>query len=267
MDRGAAVVYQNIVYCISDFSNTVYQYLLDEDEWQEHSHCPHSRTGLAIIKDLLTAVGGYRSGDKTNKLVTWRGGRWEEVFPPMNTARCNHAVLTDSSYVIAAGGDGETSVEIFNMSSNSWSTVTSLPQPLPFITATLSHNVLYAMDCDGRTFSISMSHWTENTSREPPRPPPRWQRLPQPLPVRWSSLASLSGAVVAVGGRRGLTTTGDVYQLYNSEWVRIGCMDTAREWPIVLALPGEMLVVGGYSPSSPSSPYSTLTAVELAVLC
>ena len=128
MVRGSAILHHNVIYCASFDSRTVYQYEIDKDEWKEHSQCPHTETGLAIMKDLLTAVGGEnRSGDKTNKLVTWRGGRWEEVFPPMNTARCNHAVQTDSSYVIAAGGGGETSVEIFNMSSNSWSTVTSLP--------------------------------------------------------------------------------------------------------------------------------------------
>ena len=70
-----------------------------------------------------------------------------------------------------------------------------------------------------------------------------------------------------MGGRRGDTTTGDVYQLRQREWVRIGGMHTAREYPIVavLRVPGHrMLVVGGFS-SFPSP--SSLTAVELAVLC
>ena len=264
MERGGAVVHHNIVYCISDNSHTVYAYQSDEDEWQEHSHCPHNWTGLAIIKDLLTAVGGKEEeGRKTNKLLSWRDGRWEEVFPPMNTARSDHAVLSEDDYVIAVGGRGETSVELFTVSANTWSTVTSLPQPLTGITATLSCNILYAMDWDGRTFSISMSHWTKNTSREPPRPHPTWQPLPHDAPVEWSTLTTVCGEVMAVGGGRG----GDVYQLCQREWVRIGCMDTARDLPIVavLRVPGHsMLVMGGYS--SPSS-LSLLTAVELAVLC
>ena len=84
-------------------------------------------------------------------------------------------------------------------------------------------------------------------------------------PVQHSTLASLSGKVVSVGGRRDLTTTiGDVYQLHNSQWAGIGCMRTARELPIVAVLPGDrILVVGGYSPT----PDSSLTAVELAFLC
>ena len=277
MERGGAVVHHNIVYCISYDSYTVYAYQPDEDEWQEHSHCPHNWTGLAIIKDLLTVIGGLEEeeeeeeeGRKTNKLLSWRDGRWEEVFPPMNTARWDHAVLSEDDYVIAVGGDGETSVELFTVSTNTWSTVTSLPQPLSDITATLSCNILYAMGRNGRTFSISMLHWTKNTSREPPRPHPTWQPLPHRAPVQWSTLTTVCGEVMAVGGRRGYTATGDVYQLRQREWVRIGCMDTARRYPIVavLRVPGHsMLVVGGYSPSSPSSSPSLLTAVELAVLC
>ena len=183
----------------------------------------------------------------------------------MNTARWDHAVLSEDDYVIAVGGrDGETSVELFTVSTNTWSTVTSLPQPLTDITATLSYNILYAMDSGGRTFSISMSHWTKNTSREPPRPHPTWQPLPHRAPVVESTMTSVCGEVMAVGGVRGVTTTGDVYQLCQREWVRIGCMDTAREWPIVSVIGGHsMLVVGGGSPSSSS----LLTAVELAVLC
>ena len=73
----------------------------------------------------------------------------------------------------------------------------------------------------------------------------------------------MCGSVVAVGGRRGATATSDIHQVHSGEWVRIGCMDTARYWPIVAAPPGDrLLVVGGHSSS-----LSRLTAVELAVLC
>ena len=187
-----------------------------------------------------------------------------EVFFLMNTARSEHAVVSDDRYIIAVGGDGETSVEIFTIGTNTWSTVTSLPRALPCITATLSCNILYAMDRNGRTFSISMSHWTKNTSREPSRPHPTWQPLPHDAPVRRSVLSTVSDEVVVVGGERGITATKNMYQLYQREWVRIGCMDTARWLSIVAVLPGDrMVVVGGRSASS----FLPLTAVELAVLC
>ena len=49
----------------------------------------------------------------------------------MNTARSEHAVVTEDHYVIAVGGGGgETSVELFTVSTNTWSTVTFPPLPL-----------------------------------------------------------------------------------------------------------------------------------------
>ena len=269
MSRGSSVADDNIIYCISHDLHTVYQYEVDTDMWKEHSQCPYEGTGLAIIKNLLTAVGGKEISGKTNKLLTWRDREWEEIFPPMNTARSAHAVVSSDHYIIAVGGDDdEMSVELFIITTNTWSIVTSLPRPLCRITATLSCNTLYAMDGDGRAFSISMSHWTKNTSRKPSSPHPTWQPLPHDAPVRGSTVTTVCDEVVAVGGvRDDGTATGDVYQLCQREWLRIGCMDIARYHPIVAVLPEDrIVVVGGWFASSYSS-IILLTAVELAVVC
>ena len=259
MFRGSAVAEQNTVYCISRGSNTVYCYEVNKDKWQKHSECPHSNTGLAIIRGVLTAIGGLGRSGETNKLLSWKNQVWEEVFPPMSTARYDHAVVGYSGYVIAAGGNGETSVELFDISCSTWSTVASLPRPLLGITATVCGDRLYVMDLFGETYYTSISNFKEAPT-QPSHLQPTWLPLPD-APVRGSTLSTMCGAVVAVGGVRGATATSDIHQVHSGEWVRIGCMDTAREWPIVAALP-TMVVVGGY-PSSPSS----FTAVELAVLC
>lgn len=267
MYRGAAVAHKNTVYCMSRSSNTavifpIYRYMLDEDEWQEHSHCPHDDPGLAIISDLLTAVGGKAGSQKTNKLVSWKDGKWVEEFPPMNTPRFEHAVVSDGRYVIAAGGKDEASVELFTISSNTWATVTSLPQPFTMITATLCGPYLYAMDDDGATYSMFLSDVATDALTKLSPSQSGWQRLSQKVPVRWSTLCTMNGAVVAVGGIRGLSPTSHIHQcLQNGEWVQIGCMHSARLCPIVAVLPGDrMVVVGGLSASSD-------TAVEVAVLC
>ena len=259
MFRGSAVAEQNTVYCISWRSNTVYCYEVNKDEWQKHSECPHGNTGLAIIRGVLTAIGGWGRSGKTNKLLSWKNQVWEEVFPPMSTARCRHAVVGYSGYVIAAGGAGdETSVELFDISCSTWSTVASLPQPLTDITATVCGDRLYVMGHYGETYYTSISNFKE-ASTQPSHLQPTWLPLPD-APAWRSTLSTMCGAVVAVGGVRGATATSDIHQVHSGEWVKIGCMDTARYWPIVAALP-TMVVVGGLSPPSP------LTAVELAVLC
>ena len=262
MWRGSAVAEQNTVYCISSASHTVYCYEVNKGQWQEHSECPHSDTGLAIIRGVLTAIGGQGRSGETNKLLSWKNQVWEEVFPPMSTARYHHAVVSYSGYIIAAGGDGgETSIELFDISCSTWSTVASLPRPLPRITATVCGDRLYVMGHVGDTYYTSISNIKE-ASTQPSHLQPTWLPLPC-APVYGSTLSTMCGAVVAVGGVRGGTVTSDIHQVHNGEWVRIGCMDTARYEPIVAVLPGDRMAVMGSYRSSPSS----LTAVELAVLC
>ena len=182
-----------------------------------------------------------------------------KVFPPMNYERSNLAVVSDDHYVIAVGGGDEMSVELFNISSNTWSTVTCLPRPLRWITATLSRNILYAMNDLGQVYSIPMSYWTNNTSSKLSRPQPTLHSI---VPVNESTLSTISGEVVVVGGKRGNDYCSDIHQLCLKKWVTIGCMDIPRYKPMVAILPGDRMVVVGGGPSKFS-----YTSVELAVLC
>lgn len=254
MTRGAAVTHHNTIYCISRstdkaYCNTIYRYRLDEDEWQEHSQCPHSDPGLVIINDLLTAVGGREGSRKTNKLVTWKDGKWVEEFPPMNTARFEHAVVCDGRYVIAAGGgDDETSVELFTISSNTWSPLTSLPQPAVLTTLTLCGHSLYHMHHGGQAYSMDLSDLTTGASSQLSHSQSRWLPFSQKAPVQFATLATVNDTVLAVGGARGFTPTNDVHAAHNGEWVKIGHMRSTRLCSIVAVLPGySIVVVGGYS--------------------
>lgn len=269
MVRGAAVVHHNAVYCISDESYTVHCYQPDEDKWQAHSQCPYCDTGLAIIDGLLTAVGGRDTFQQTNTLVSWRRQEWVEEFPSMNTARSGHAVVSDGDYIIAIGGDHETSVELFAISSKTWSTVASLPRPLNWITATLCGDDVYTMDCSGKAYSISLYSLISSqrmSASADPSPELTWLPLPYDVPVCGSTLSSICRQVVAVGGlREDATATSSIHQLFNGKWVDIGCMDTARYDAIVAVLPEDrVVVVGGGDHLSVAS---SLTSVELAVVC
>lgn len=130
--------------------------------WEVHSQCPHGHCGLAIISELLTAVGGVKrcatAEVETEEVVSWKKEekKWVEVLPPMSTARKDHAVVSDDRYVVAAGGDGKTSVELFTVSSNTWSTLTHFQRPLRDITATLCGDRVYAMSSKGETYSIPL---------------------------------------------------------------------------------------------------------------
>ena len=277
MYRGAAVVHLNTVYCISHSSSIVYRYHFKEDEWETHSCCPHLKSGLAVISELLTAIGGRKNLTlkKTNKLVSWRDRQWEEVFSPMNTARYDHAVVSNDSYVIAAGGaNDEISVELFTISANTWSTVTSLPQPLPRITAALCDGCMYAMDDYGYAFSIRLSDLTKDVSRDQPTLQSSWLTLKCPAPSESSTLCAVTvnGMMVAVavgGSKENGIPDKDIYKysVFSGKWIKVGCMDTPRFLPIVAVLPGDSIVVVGGRSQAKLSPISLFTTVEVAFLC
>ena len=251
--RGSAVTHEDTIYCIASLSYTIYSYHTDQDEWKKHSNCPYHETALTFINGYLTTVGGRYERDRTtNKVLSRKGGRWEEEVPPMVTARYNHAVITNKHTVVVAGGEKEESVEVFTGSS--WSSVAPLPRYLRFITATLCEDQVYVMDYLGNIYTSSLTTLLSTRPTATPSTHSTWRPLNTP-PVRYSTLSTIGSQVVVVGGMRGGTPTEDVHKLNNGEWTRIGSMSTGRSRPIVVVVNGDkMAVVGDYlTPSSSSS--------------
>ena len=91
---------------------------MTEDKSEELPRCPYRDSGLVVIDSVLTAVGEH-DRSWTNKLVTLRQSRWVEEYPPMNTARAQHAVVSTSDgghmNVIAIGGvdDGFRWIDVY----------------------------------------------------------------------------------------------------------------------------------------------------------
>ena len=252
MYRGSAVTHGDTIYCISRLSYTIYRYDTDQDEWNEHAKCPYHYTALTFINGYLTTVGGRDERDRTtNKVLSRKGGRWEEEVPPMVTARYDHAVMTNKQTVVVAGGEKEESVEVFTGSS--WSSVAPLPRYLPHITATLCEDQVYVMDYHGYIYTSSLTTLLSTRPTTTPSTHSTWRPLNTP-PVTDSTLSTIGSQVVVVGGIRGVTYTTDVLTLNNGEWTRIGSMSTGRTLPIVVIVSEDkMAVVGGFSLTSSSS--------------
>ena len=255
MLRGSAVTHDDTIYCISRFSYTIYSYHTDQDEWKEHANCPYSSTALIFINGYLTTVGGQDERETTNKVLSRKGGRWEEEVPPMVTARYNHAVMTNKQTVVVAGGsEEEESVEVFTGSS--WSSVAPLPRYLPNITATLCEDQVYVMDYLGNIYTSSLTTLLSTRPTATPSTHSTWRPLNTP-PVTHSTLSTIGSQVVVVGGERGVTPTKDVHTLINGVWNRIGSMSTGRYLPIVVVVnEDKMAVVGDLLTSYSSSSYS-----------
>ena len=214
--------------------------------------CPYRNSGLAIIDSELTTVGGLdRAGRITNKLFTLRQGKWVEVNPPMKMARSNPAVVStsDGEYLIAIGGWGSdgamtATVELFQVKSRRWYTLTDLPQPLPLPSATICGDQLYVIGNDHNGYSCSLQSLPSNDRTITSPLTLSWK--PLPLPVTGSTAATLCKQLVLIGGGPYWSPVNSIHQLVEGQWVKIGSMASGRHWCLAVSLsPDRILIVGG----------------------
>ena len=260
----------NTAYFRPGNSCKVYSYKksLGEEQWSQLPDNPNMNFGLTVIDGILTGVGGSCKDIFTNTLLSLRGEgerkRWSEVFAPMPTPRMSAACITTERALAVAGGDAGDSldtVEVMNFNTKQWTTISSLPQKCSQLSGVVCGGTLYlaggynigpsksVFACSipdllqpntigsriRRTLSLHHSVWKEISS----------------LPVKYSTLASFSGDLLAIGGRddSGSPTT-DVYRydFHTNSWSVVSQTKNKRSSTLVVTLPGDrLIVVGGYS--------------------
>ena len=214
--------------------------------------CPCRNSGLAIIDSELTTVGGEDGPGRTNGLFTLRQGKWVEVYPPMNTAHSDPAVVStsDGDYLIAIGGHDRNSaatatVELFQVKSRRWYKLTDLPQPLPLPSATICGDQLHVIGSDRNGYSCSLQSLPSNDKPITSPLTLSWKPLP-PLPVCDSTAATLCGQLVLIGGGPYWSPANSIHQLVEGQWVEIGSMTSGRYWCLAVSpSPDRILIVGG----------------------
>ena len=81
----------------------VYSYDPSQDNWTTLPPLPVSWFGLGQVNGKLVAVGGENKGDNstTNEVYTYdkRSKKWQQIIPPMPTARCWPDVLSLSQHL------------------------------------------------------------------------------------------------------------------------------------------------------------------------
>ena len=202
-------------------------------------------------------MGGYDVSHCTNKLYTLRQRKWVEKYPQMNTARSDTAVVStsDGEYLIViggfvGGGRWTATVELFQVKSRRWYQLTDLPQPLRFPSATICGDQLNVIGIYDNGYSCSLAALP--SSDQPITSPLTlsWKPLP-PLPVTWSTAATLCGQLVLIGGWRGGSPANSIHQLVDGQWVEIGSMTSERYYCLVASpSPDKIIIVGGGTDST-----------------
>ena len=270
MYRGAAVAHGNTAYFTPDSSTKVYSYqnIHGQEQWSQLPDNPNRNCGLAVIDGLLTSVGGYNNGS-TNTLLSLTGEgerkQWCAIFPPMPTARtAATCVTTEQALVVAGGHDGSrlATVEVMNISTKQWTTVSPLPQKQSDLSGAICGDTLYlAGGLRGYTglsksvFACSLPDLLTSSNslgsriRQPLSQRQNVWKEVSSLPVVGSTLASFNGHLLAIGGENdSRNPTSDVYRYdpHTDSWNVVSQMKIKRSDGLAVTLPDHLIVVGGY---------------------
>ena len=265
MVLGAAAAHGSTAYFSS--GHNVYSYTVPENKWTKLPKCKYENFAMVIINNALTTIGG-RGPPKsvTNTLLSLVGSSWEEVLPPMPTHRQHPAVANTPTHLVVAGGQqsllggGIATVEVLNTKTLQWSTASSLPKADSFPQMTPCGGCLYLVDDRrNKAYSCSVEDLLKSTNSRGGGF--EWTRLAS-IPVEGSSLATLRGRVLAIGGEGDHhTETGAIhcYDVATNSWHVISEMPTLRAGVRIAVLPSNILVVVGGS-ISPFF-YSSITEI------
>lgn len=240
-------------------------YVYDElrDDWAELPRCEQKNFGVAFINDKLTALGGLDWNDHhTNVVMSFTGQKWEELLPPMPTAREWPAVVTTPNHLVVACGmyvaddpnrthTGYETVELMPLDTLQWSVACSLPVRVCY--PQLKHIAGQLVLSDTKTnqiYKCSLDKLIRVRQAQPDEPV--WSPGAGVPTKEGASLVIVGRTLLAVGGIEGNQQQASrkifSYQPAEDKWVEAGAeMLHAKSWTMTVSCPGEViLVVGGY---------------------
>lgn len=254
---GAAVVRGSTAYF--SYRHNVYSYILRENKWTKLPAFKYEYFAMAVVNDALTTIGGGDSQRATtNALFSlckswWKESWWNEVLPPMRTKRVRPATANTLTYLVVAGGsqscygiaDAMATVEVLDIKTLQWSTASCLPDAVWYPQITTCGSCLYLANDKNSIFSCSVEDLLESTNSSDCDSV--WTRLANIPTQEDSSLATLRGHLLAIGGDDGGYLTGAIhcYDVSTASWGVIGEMSTPRSMALTAVLPSNVLVVVG----------------------
>ena len=265
---GSSAVDDSFCYCCYD--NEIYAFSWKKEAWVRLATCPNKGSRLVMVRDILTAVGG--SQPITNKVYSYTGMEWDQIFPPMKHARCGMAVASNDSVLVVAGGKWEwdrlDTVEVLDIMTHTWSTVASLPYPLSHGNATICKGVLYIAGGEDQitsTKSVVKCKISQLIDSDPKTKPMKIWGNTKELSVTHASCTSFRDQLLIIGGKdcsNGQpTSTIQMYDATSDSWSNVAQMSTGRSHCLTGVNHNTLLIVGGIA-----RPTGLSSSTEIATL-
>ena len=278
MERAQSVLVRGRVYVgggLTDKSHNAYQVfrlMSGRDGWDILPPCPVRWFALGQFQGHLITVGGKsREGDITGEVYRYNEEslEWRKYLQPMPTARCFLSIVTTDSAIIACGGEISlkkncASVEVYVLEADQWRPAVVLPIGCNIMTSIIIADTCYLLGGHDSSFTAtktvlyaSVTTLIEKATSQGVVKKIRrgfkhvWKTLPD-TPLKYSSVASLGGCLLAIGGCYDLNRNSPVVHTFHSQansWVRmtsISDLPAAVSSVTAIGLPdGTMLVCGG----------------------
>ncbi len=244
---GTSAVIGDKAYFKSHDVNAVYEF--SNNKWKKLRSSPNNYCTIVGVDDILTTVGGA-SLPTNHKLYSYINSKWVEHFPAMAVGMQNTAAVYTSNTLVVIGGYSFkplNTVNILNTVSRQWSSVSSLPVTVNHPSVSICENYVYIHPraSSGKemnfVYKCSLEQLFQSKFNSC-----IWENI-TPLPVNFSSLNTVNGHVLAMGGQEANGEyTINIYQYIDSSWSVVGHMQYPRSAPLTAILPGnKLMVVGG----------------------
>ena len=238
-----SIVIGGAVFVAAWNSHDVLRYETGSGQWSVLPSCPVVCFGLGQLSGKLVTVGSVDGrGAAVNHVYTYlqETQQWEKSIPLMPTHRRWATVITCNSSIAVCGGRGrERVVEVFNSETAQWYTDAPIPVACVYMQLTIINDTCYlggggifsstgSIMCASlpSLFQSSSPHEQQTSAQQQSE----WAMLPD-MPLCGSALASMGGALLALGGCESTSSPpSDVIHAYSAStkaWVKIASLPQA----------------------------------------
>ena len=266
MCAASAVLHNEKVYVMAGFApdrdtlHYVFTYDISSNHWDKLPPPGHALGVLQIIDGKLSVIGGRdtNAGEYTNKVSQFINNSWTQHYPHMSKSRVRPGVATYSDYVIVAGGARDVNTYnddielLYYKQSPHWiRTNVNLPEPMAFISLTISDDLLYIAGYNkshGRSnnaYKVAVDKITSSVAQPPTSSQTvQWTTIPS-TPHYTTAIIPNSCPPVIIGGSLQCVPTADVAMLKQS-WSKVSSLSSSRFAVAVVPINCEsILVIGG----------------------
>ena len=131
----------------------------DKDKWKRWSDGVEGGATLGVCGGRLVAVGGYKGGVFSKKVMVWRGGRWSLMSDMLVGCGWSCVVSVGGGGLVVMGGLGDggevlADVQVYDGKTQTWHFGPSLPQPCSRMSAVVHGDLVFLMGGDDMATAV-----------------------------------------------------------------------------------------------------------------